>query len=177
MHNTAVIIALATVSFTGSPLWAQARADSARTHTHAAHHRHGLSDSAFAALQDRGRLFMGVDQYASEHRFDSLPDGGRIELQTAATDSAGVATIRRHLQEIAAAFRAGDFTTPAGVHAAEVPGTRVMAERRDHLTWTFARLPAGGEVRAVTRDARALAALHEFLAFQRLEHRAGGREH
>ena len=38
-------------------------------------------DSAFAALQERGSAAeaMGVDQYASAHLFDDLPDGGRIE--------------------------------------------------------------------------------------------------
>lgn len=35
-------------------------------------------DSAYADLQDRGAATegMGVDQYASAHRFDDLPDGG-----------------------------------------------------------------------------------------------------
>jgi hypothetical protein len=44
---------------------------------------------------------MGVDQYTSVHRFDALPDGGRIELQRAHDDSAGVAQIREHLRQVA----------------------------------------------------------------------------
>ena len=76
------------------------------------------SDSAFAALQARGAdpRAMGVDQYTSVHRFDALPDGGRIELQRAVDDSAGVAQIRSHLRAIAVAFATGDFGTPAFVH-------------------------------------------------------------
>ena len=131
-------------------------------------------DTAFAALQRRGAVAMGVDQYTSTHLFDSLPDGGRIELQRDAADRAGVETIRRHLRGIADAFAAGDFSTPATVHAREVPGTRVMAERRVALRYVYRDLPGGGELRITTTDPQALAAVHEFLAFQRGDHRAGG---
>lgn len=132
------------------------------------------TDTGFAAVQQRGRAAMGVDQYTSTHKFDALPDGGRIELQRDSDDSAGVAQIRKHLTEIAAAFQAGDFTTPAFVHMREVPGTAVMAARRTHITYTFKPLPRGGEVRMVTRDPEALQAIHAFLAFQRHDHHAGG---
>lgn len=135
------------------------------------------ADTVFAALQDRGREAMGVDQYTSTHLFDSLEDGGRIELQRDEDDPEGTAVIRRHLQHIAEAFARGDFQIPGFVHAQEVPGTRVMAERRDHITYTFRELPRGGEVRITTADPEALAAIHEFLAFQRMDHRAGGHVH
>jgi hypothetical protein len=134
-------------------------------------------DTAFAALQERGRVGMGVDQYTSTHLFDSLEDGGRIELQRDVEDPEDVAIIRAHLREIAEAFARGDFRTPGFVHAQEVPGTRVMAARREHIRYTFRELPRGGEVRITTRDPEALAAIHEFLAFQRREHRAGGHVH
>ena len=134
------------------------------------------SDSAFAAVQTRGadRRAMGVDQYTSAHRFDALPDGGRIELRRVADDSAGVARIRAHLRAIAAAFARGDFRTPAFVHMREVPGTAVMAARRSTIAYRVTDRPRGGEVRITTRDAEALAAVHAFIAFQRQDHRAGG---
>lgn len=133
------------------------------------------ADTAFSALQLRGQVAMGVDQYTSTHRFDALPDGGRIELQRDAEDPEGIATIRRHLQEIAGAFRKGDFSTPAFVHLREMPGTREMTERRAALTYTYRELPRGGEVRITTRDPQALRAVHAFMAAQRHDHRAGGR--
>jgi hypothetical protein len=140
--------------------------DTSRTH-----------DTAFAALQERGRVAMGVDQYTSTHRFDALPDGGRIELQRDEEDSAAVATIRRHLQEVTTAFQGGDFRIPGAVHAQVVPGTSVMAERKEHIRYTFSELPRGGQVRITTGDSAALRAVHEFLAFQRSDHRAGGHGH
>ncbi len=60
------------------------------------------------------------------------------------------------------------------MHDQKVPGTGVLAERRHSLRYTYSDVPRGGEVRITTHDARALAAVHEFLAFQRKEHHAGG---
>lgn len=138
-------------------------------------HTREAGDERFAGVQERGAEVMGVDQYTSAHVFESLPDGGRIELQRDATDSAGVAQIRRHMQEIRAAFEAGDFRLPGVVHAmSEVPGTRVMSERRAAIRYTYRALPGGGEVRLATDDTTALRAIHEFLAFQRMDHRAHG---
>jgi hypothetical protein len=134
-------------------------------------------DSAFAAVQRRGRAVMGVDQYTSAHVFESLPDGGRIVLDRAdSTDSAGVATVRRHMREVAADFRAGDFTKPFRVHARDVPGTAVMAARRAAIAYDVVDRPRGAEVRIVTTDAAAVAAVHDFLAFQRSDHHAAGHE-
>lgn len=144
-------------------------------HDHAAHHPPAAqADSGFAALQARGRQAMGVDQYTSTHRFDALPDGGRIELERDADDAEGIATVRAHLRSIADAFGRGEFDTPAFVHGQAVPGTEVMAARRTAIRYEYRDLPRGGEVRIVTGDAEAVAAIHAFMAFQRGDHRAGG---
>jgi hypothetical protein len=130
------------------------------------------SDSGFAAVQHRGREAMGVDQYTSTHLFQPLPDGGRIELQRDVADSAGRARIVSHMGEIAAAFAAGDFRLPGFVHAREVPGTRVMAARRAEIAYTVESLPRGAALRLRSADSTALKAIHEFLAFQRMDHHA-----
>lgn len=134
--------------------------------------RDGGGDSAFAALQSRGHEAMGVDQYTSSHRFEPLPDGGRIELQRDSTDRAGVETIRAHMRDIAGRFSQGDFAIPGFVHAQEVPGTRIMADRKAQISYEARDLPGGAEVRIRTTDSTALAAVHAFLAFQRGDHRA-----
>jgi hypothetical protein len=134
--------------------------------------REGTRDSAFAGVQERGHEAMGVDQYTSAHRFEPLPDGGRIVLQRDSADHAGVATIRAHMRDIAQRFPRGDFAIPGFVHAQEVPGTRVMAERRAHLVYEAIDLPGGAEVRVRSGDSAAIAAVHEFLAFQQSDHRA-----
>lgn len=132
------------------------------------------ADSAFAELQERGASAeaMGVDQYTSTHVFEDLADGGRIELQRDADDPVGTEQIRAHLRLIADRFAGGDFAIPGFVHdTGEVPGTATMAERRTAIDYEFAELPRGGEVRIRTSDPEAVRAVHEFLAFQRSDHR------
>jgi hypothetical protein len=116
---------------------------------------------------------MGVDQYTSTHRFQPLPDGGRIELQRDEADSGGRAQILSHMAEIADAFAAGDFRLPGFVHARAVPGTQVMAARRGEISYVVESLPRGGALRLRTADSSAVRAIHQFLAFQRTDHRAG----
>jgi hypothetical protein len=143
---------------------------------HAAHHRAMAQDSSYAALQERGAVFMGVDQAKSVHRFDALSDGGRIELQSSTGDSADVAAIRHHFQTIADQFAKGDFQTPFAVHAEKVPGTDVMQAKRDRIGYQLVNLPRGAALRLTSTDAEALRAIHDFMAYQRREHRAGGQE-
>lgn len=136
-----------------------------------------VADSAFAGVQDRGKDVMGVDQYTSTHVFEDLPDGGRVVLdRDDASDTTGIRVIRAHMRVIQTAFTRGDFTLPGQVHAREVPGTRVMRERRDAITYLAVDRPSGAEVRITTRDSSALAAIRQFLAFQRSDHRAAGHE-
>ncbi|MEO6444111.1 MAG: hypothetical protein ABIZ91_11950 [Gemmatimonadaceae bacterium] len=135
------------------------------------------NDSSFAALQERGKEAMGVDQYTSTHVFESLPDGGRIVLQRDAVDSSGTAVIRAHMQDIAMRFAAGDFTIPGQVHAQEVPGSAIMSARRADIRYVADTLPQGAQVRITTTDSAAVAAVHAFLAFQRMDHRAAGHGH
>ncbi len=142
-----------------------------------ADHAAGAADTSFAAMQERGQTAMGVDQYTSSHIFESLPDGGRIVLQRDSIDSKGTDAIRSHLAVIAIAFSQGRFDIPGFVHAQSVPGTPVMAARRAEISYTMDTLPRGGEVRIQSGDSVAVAAIHEFLAFQRMEHHAMGHDH
>jgi hypothetical protein len=135
------------------------------------------TDSSFAALQARGAEAMGVDQYTSSHVFEDLPDGGRIVLQRDSVDAAGAQVIRTHMEDIARRFALGDFTIPGMVHAQVVPGTAVMAERRATIRYVADTLPRGGQVRITTTDSASLAAVREFLRFQRMDHRAAGHDH
>ncbi len=145
----------------------------------AQHERHPPGqqrDSAFRALQERGKGVMGVDQYTSAHVFESLPDGGRIELQRDGEDSVGVRVIREHLRDVARRFALGDFSLSEAVHDRhELPGVATMRSSRDAVRYAYRDLPRGGEVRLTSEDGRAVRAIHEFLQFQRGDHRAAGR--
>jgi hypothetical protein len=132
------------------------------------------ADSAFALVQSRGHVAMGVDQYSSSHRFEPLPDGGRITLQRDGNDSAGTVQIQSHMRMIASAFRRGDFALPGFVHDREVPGTAVMSQRRSQISYTIETLSRGAQLRIRSADPVAVNAIHHFLAFQRQDHRVAG---
>ena len=139
--------------------------------------RNRQSDTAFASMQERGAVVMGVDQYTSAHVFEDLADGGRIVLdRDDAGDTAGIGAIRQHMRDIVVAFRAGDFAKPFAVHAGEVPGTAVMTARRAAITYISSDRPRGAAVRIVTTDSVAVAAVHAFLEFQRAAHHAAGHD-
>jgi hypothetical protein len=139
--------------------------------------KHGMgqsNDSAFVALQARGKMAMGVDQYASAHEFDVLPYGGRITLEMNDSDPLAIAQIRAHLKLIQHAFQAGDFSTPEFVHMRTMPGADVMSRKTNLIAYTYADLPRGGEVRITTTDPESLAAIRNFMEAQRGDHTAGG---
>jgi hypothetical protein len=136
--------------------------------------RSSSADSTFAALQQRGGIAMGVNQYTSQHVFEPLPDGGRIVLERKEADSAGTATIRQHMRTIATAFKNGDFGLPGFVHStSEVPGTATMKRLAHEITYTPSDVERGGQVVISSRNPEAVSAIHYFLAFQRMDHRAG----
>jgi hypothetical protein len=161
--------AFATAALAVAILHADARAEAQNSSS-------ASRDTSFDAMQRRGKIAMGVDQYTSVHRFDDLADGGRIELQRASDDPAGVRTIRTHLNDIAKAFGTGDFSTPELVHASEVPGVDVMVRKRGVIHYAVRELPRGGVVVITTSDPEALRAVPRFLAFQRGEHHATGHD-
>lgn len=139
-----------------------------RTHSSSA----SPDDSAFALVQARGHAAMGVDQYTSTHRFEPLPDGGRITLVRDGDDAAGVTQIRAHMAKIAVAFRRGDFTIPGFVHDRTVPGTATMATHRTWISYIADTLPHGGSLRIYSTDSAAISAIHQFIAFQGQDHRS-----
>jgi hypothetical protein len=133
----------------------------------ASHARHGQVDR-------RHDEATGVAHEKSAHQFRLAKDGGSIRLE--ANDAADVATrdrIREHLQVIARAFARGDFALPMSIHDQVPPGAAVMKERRSAIRYSYEQSAKGGAVRIATRDARALAAVHEFLRFQIRDHRTG----
>ena len=82
--------------------------------------------------------------------------------------------IRSHLPHIATMFGSGNFDAPMLVHdSAKVPGTTVMAARKDAIRYQYVETPDGGRVNIVTSDRAALDAVHAFLRFQIAEHKTG----
>jgi hypothetical protein len=131
-------------------------------------------DAGHHAMQQRGRQAMGFDQDRSEHHFRIQKTGGAIEVTAKDPGDVTLAKeIRSHLRHIRSAFSEGDFALPMFIHGKPPPGVDVLKARRDHLAVRYEDTPGGGRVDMRTTDPDTLAALHEFLRFQILEHRTG----
>lgn len=125
-------------------------------------------------INHRGAAVMGFDQTKTTHHFLLYPDGGAIDVSANdAADAESRDAIRSHLPHIALMFGSGNFSAPMLVHATDVPGTAVLAKRKDRVRYSYVETARGGRVDIVTRDDKALAALHQFLRFQIRDHQTG----
>ena len=118
---------------------------------------------------------MGFDQQRTSHHFLLFADGGAIDVAVKdAADTTNRDAIRSHLPHIAALFGRGDFNAPMLVHGSrDVPGTKIMAARKDAIQYRYVDTANGGRVDIVTTDPEAHTAIHEFLRFQISDHKTG----
>ncbi len=131
-------------------------------------------DDHLASVHEHGAQAMGFSQTATTHHFRLTNDGGVVEVTANdAKDAATQEKIRMHLQHIAQAFKAGDFSAPRETHQQTPPGAEDMMQLKDHINYKYEEIPAGGRVVISTNDAIALRAVHEFLSFQIEDHQTG----
>ena len=76
-----------------------------------------------ADVARRGADVMPFSLAATQHVFTKSADGGtqRVVARKAG-DPGQVRLVRQHLREIDAQFRRGDFSGPAHIHGADMPG-------------------------------------------------------
>src|SRR3954470_4558394 len=135
------------------------------------HGEHGAHD---AALDERGARAMGFSQTATVHHFLLKPDGGVIQVEVRdAADATNRDVVREHLSHIARAFAEGDFNTPMLIHERVPPGADSMRRLKSEISYTYEETEAGGRIRIYTKNAEALAAVHDFLRFQIEDHQTG----
>ena len=135
----------------------------------------GSGQDPHQSMKKPAEMVMGFDQDKVTHHFYLYEDGGAIQLVVKdAKDAASRDAVRSHLPHIAMMFGQGDFNAPMLVHdRKDVPGTAVLATRKDKVTYRYVETPEGGRVDIVTKDRDALAALHAFLTFQITDHKTG----
>jgi hypothetical protein len=127
-----------------------------------------------AEVDHRHQHTTGLPSAGTRHQFRLAKDGGSIRLE--ATDPSDRQTrdaVRTHLQHIARAFTAGDFSMPMQIHDQTPPGAETMKARRSSIRYSYGDTDGGGLVTIATRDPEALAAVHEFLRFQIRDHGTG----
>ncbi|MGE0883758.1 MAG: hypothetical protein AB7P14_09460 [Blastocatellales bacterium] len=127
-----------------------------------------------AGVNERGDKVMGFSHEKTVHHFLLKADGGWIVAEVKdKTDTSSLEQIRTHFQHIAHKFAEGDFNAPMLIHDKVPPGVPVMKDKKSAIKYQFEQTELGGIVRITTSDAKALAAIHEFLRFQISDHQTG----
>ena len=166
MKATGLLSLSLALSLPGALVLAQDAHASCSAHdTHADHH---------AGVDGRGDHVMGFSHEKTTHHFRLTNAGGVIEVSANdASDAESRDAIRTHLGHVAKMFAAGDFDAPMLIHDRVPPGVPTLQKKKASIHWHFEETEQGGRVVATTADAKALAAIHEFLRFQIDDHRTG----
>lgn len=110
------------------------------------------------------------------HIFKMTESGGIqrvIAKDPSATDQ--IALIQQHLKHEAARFQQGNYSDPAALHGADMPGLKDLQAGASKIKVSYASLSAGGEITFKTSDLHLLTALHRWFGAQLSEHGADAR--
>ena len=114
---------------------------------------------------------MGFIQNKITHNFRPTPVGGEIVITALdATDTVTLEQIKNHTLAIQIDFSRGNFTKPLFIHAEEVPGTKVMTEKKDLIKYSIQYLENGTMLILDTRDDEVTNAIHQFMNYQASQH-------
>ncbi len=85
-------------------------------------------------MTERGNIAMGFNQSKIMHYFIASPSGGEIMIVALNNSDANtIKQINNHVIDIQKDFSEGNFTKPFFIHAQQVPGTKLMTERKDQI--------------------------------------------
>lgn len=125
-------------------------------------HVHGMSPEV-----------MPFDMSETVHVFRMTESGGVQRVLARDPDAADqIALIQQHLRHEAAKFQHGDYSDPAKLHGADMPGLGEIQAGASRIRVSYAVLPAGAEITFETTDLHLLTALHRWFGAQLSEHGA-----
>jgi hypothetical protein len=131
-------------------------------------------DDHHQGVIERGDHVMGFSHDKATHHFRLYADGGAIEAESNnANDAATRDEIRLHFGHIAKMFAAGDFSAPMLIHSQNPPGAEIIKRLREAIQYRLENTEHGARIRITTKNADAVAAVHEFLRFQIKDHQTG----
>jgi hypothetical protein len=128
-------------------------------------------------VHGHGHEVMPFDLAQTVHVFRMTDDGGIQSVVTRGGDAQPeqVRLIQQHLRMEATQFQRGDFSDPAHLHGAGMPGLRELQAGAARIRVTYAALPNGAELRFRTRDIHLVTAIHRWFGAQLSEHGADAR--
>jgi hypothetical protein len=122
-------------------------------------------------MMERGDIAMGFNQNKIIHQFVTTPVGGKIIIMALnASDRQTINEIKNHTLDIQKEFSEGNFTRPFFIHTQEVPGTKVMFEKKDLIKYDLLEMKNGSSLMLTTNDTQLVDAINQFMQFQARQH-------
>jgi hypothetical protein len=124
-------------------------------------------------VHDMSHGGMPFDVVKTVHIFKMTESGGVervVAKDPGATDQ--ILLIQQHLRHEAASFQRGDYSDPATLHGAAMPGLKELQGGASRIKVSFALLRTGAEITFETTDPHLLTALHRWFGAQLSEHGA-----
>jgi len=127
-------------------------------------------------VHDQSHAVMPFDMTKTVHVFTMTESGGieRVIVKDE-RDHRQVMLIRQHLRKEAARFSEGDYSDPASLHGASMPGLKELRAGRKRVAVSYADVPDGAQVTFRTTDSHLLTAIHRWFGAQLSEHGADAR--
>jgi hypothetical protein len=134
-------------------------------------HQMATSNETMSLMMKRGDIVMGFDQNKISHQFSGNAAGGEITITALnGSDIETIKQIQTHILDIQKEFSVGNFTRPFFIHAEEVPGTKVMAEKKDLIKYDMSQMKNGSRLVLTANNTDLINAINEFMKFQAGEH-------
>jgi hypothetical protein len=124
-------------------------------------------------VHEMSHSVMPFDMPKTIHIFKMTESGGieRILVRDP-READQMALIRRHLKREAEKFQRGDYSDPAKLHGADMPGLKELESGASHINISYSELPAGAQITFKTENLQLLTAIHRWFGAQLSEHGA-----
>lgn len=114
---------------------------------------------------------MPFDVSKTIHVFKMTESGGVEQVVVRDPRETGqIALIRRHLKHEAGKFQRGDYSDPAKLHGADMPGLKDLEANASRIKISYSKLPKGAQITFKTTDLHLLTAIHRWFGAQLSEH-------
>lgn len=123
-------------------------------------------------VERNGANVMPFSMAATMHHFTPTPTGGAQAVLVHGGDRRQVALVRGHLRKEAAAFAKGDFSDPASIHGADMPGLRAMRAGSARIAVRYDDVQNGATITYSTRNQALVSAIHAWFKAQVDDHGA-----
>jgi hypothetical protein len=127
-------------------------------------------------VHGRSHSVMPFDMAKTLHVFTMTESGGveRVIVKDK-RDREEVMLIQQHLRKEAARFSEGDYSDPASLHGASMPGLRELRAGVKRVAVSYSDVPDGGQITLTTDDRHLLTSIHRWFGAQLSEHGADAR--